>query len=134
MVLSLLTVILAVCLLDFAFNVPVSACECRSRGDFEQEFNSSKAVFVGEVVEIDKSKPDAIVTFKVEKKWKGSKNETVVVRTNNQGKACEYIFKQGEKYLVYAYDDVLRTSICTRTKELKSATENLRKLAEKKEL
>lgn len=127
--------ILAVCLVELAFNNPVFACECHQRNDFEQEFGFSKAVFVGEVVEIDNSKPDAIVTFRVKKIWKGSKSETIVVRTNNQGKSCGYVFRQGEKYLVYAHNDgALRTSICTRTAEVKSADNDLRELTKKKEL
>ena len=126
---------LAVCLTGDAFNNPVLACECYKRNDFEQEFSFSKAILVGEVVEIDQSKPDAIVTFKVEKMWKGAKSETIVVRTNNQGKTCGFIFTRGEKYLVYAYEEgALRTSICTRTREVKSAAEDLKELTQKKEL
>ncbi len=134
---SLATILLtlAVCLIGLTFNNPVFACECHKRNDFEQEFGFSQAVFVGEVVEMDKSKPDAIITFKVEKMWKGAKSETIVVRTNNQGKACGYIFSQDERYLVYAYDDgALRTSICTRTAEVKSAADDLKALTRKKEL
>ncbi len=127
--------VLSVFIIGLAFNNPVFACECHKRNNFEQEFDFSKAVFVGEVVEIDKSKPDAIVTFEVKKMWKGAKSETMVVRTNNQGKACGYVFRQGEQYLVYAYDEgMLRTSICTRTAEVKSAAEDLKELNKKKEL
>jgi len=133
--LATIILILTVCIIGLAFNNPVFACECHKRNDFEQEFSFSKAVFVGKVVEINKSKPDAIVTFKVEKMWKGVKSETMVVRTNNQGKACGYIFSQGERYLVYAYDEgMLRTSICTRTAEVKSAADDLKELSKKKEL
>ena len=122
-------------LIELAFNNPVFACECRKRNDFEQEFSFSQSVFVGEVVEIDNSKPDAIITFRVETIWKGAKTTRIIVRTNNQGKACGYIFKHGEKYLVYAYDDgALRTSICTRTAEIKLTAKDLKKLADKKEL
>jgi hypothetical protein len=125
----------ALCLNGLAFINSVFACECHSRNNFEHEFSFSKSVFVGEVVEIDKSTSDAIVTLKVEKIWKGNKSETIVIRTNNQGKACGFSFKQGEKYLIYAYDDgVLRTSICTRTTEIKSAGNDLKELAKKKEL
>ncbi|MDQ4123149.1 MAG: hypothetical protein M3209_17065 [Acidobacteriota bacterium] len=132
---TLVILTLAACLNGLTFNNSVFACECRQRNDFEQEFSFSKAVFVGEVVEIDKSTPDAVITFEVEKVWKGSKSRTIAVRTNNQGKACGFNFRQGEKYLIYAYDDgVLRTSICTRTAEIKSADNDLKKLAKKKEL
>ena len=137
MLLSLSAVFLAlvICFTGIVFNNPVFACECDKRNGFEQEFDFSKAVFVGKVVEIDEAKPDAFVTFRVEKIWKGVKSKTIVVRTNNQGKACGYRFNRGESYLVYAHDDgALRTSICTRTTEIKSADDDLRKLTKKKEL
>ncbi len=119
----------------FVFIEPTLACECRWRNEFWREFESSKAVFVGEVIEVDKSQPDAVVTFKVEKMWKGVKVVRIEVRTDNRGKACGYVFSQGERYLVYAYDDgVLRTSICTRTSGVRMATDDLKKLAKRKAL
>ncbi len=45
---------------------------------------------------------------------------------------CEYPFKVGERYLVYAYGDEneLGTSTCTRTRKLKKAKEDLKALGE----
>lgn len=117
---------------SFVFSEPAFACECRRRNEFRREFERSKAVFVGEVIEVDKSRPDAVVTFKVEKMWKGIKAARIAVRTDNRGKACGYVFSPGERYLVYAYDEgVLRTSICTRTSEAGMAADDLKKLTKR---
>ena len=108
----------------------VFGCECSERNDFELEFAGSKAVFVGEVIGLDNGKPDAIVTFRADKIWRGEKRETVAVKTNNQGKACGFVFTKGERYLVYAYNEngALRTSICTRTIPAGYAVDDLERL------
>ena len=107
----------------------VLGCECATRNDFEIEFALSKAVFVGEVIDMDNARPDATVTFQVNKMWKGAKSETVAVKTNNRGKACGFPFTRGERYLVYAYDDgSLRTSICTRTAPAGYAGDDIKRL------
>lgn len=125
--------LLALWLTSFVFSESVFACECRRRNDFRHEFESSKAVFAGEVIAVDDSQPGAVITFKVERMWKGLRAARIEVRTDNRGKACGYRFRQGERYLVYAYDDGdLRTSICTRTSAAKMAAGDLKKLAKRK--
>jgi hypothetical protein len=111
----------------------VFACECPKRNDFQREFEQSQSVFVGEVVEINNSLTDTLITFNVERIWKGTKSERIVVRTRNRGKTCGYNFKEGERYLVYA-DEELRTSTCSRTREFKSNDPDLIDLAKKEEL
>jgi len=108
----------------------VLACECKPSSSVDREFSESKAVFAGEVVSIDKSTSIALITFKVEKSWKGDRSETIVIRTDNGGKACGYIFTKGERYLVYATETkgALWTSICSRTVDSKSADEDVKKL------
>ena len=109
---------------------PAFACECKETGDASLEFVHAKAVFVGEVITLDDAKPDASVTFKIERAWKGTKGETAVVLTDNRGKGCGFIFTKGTRYLVYAFGDqnVLRATICSRTAEVATASDDFKKL------
>jgi hypothetical protein len=68
------------------------------------------------------------VTFKVERMWRGPAVHTIKILTGWGGGDCGYQFERGQRYLVYAYvdrDGVLGTSICTRTRELEHAGEDL---------
>ena len=124
-------------LIEIGANSRGVACECKRNNSVEQEFSDSKSVFVAKVIEIKDSKPDAFVTLRVEKMWKGVKTETIVVLTDNRGKGCGYIFNKGERYLVYAFEDrdgALRTDVCTRTADVNSAAGDLKELSGKDEL
>ena len=124
-------------LIEIGANSLGFACECKRNNSVEQEFSDSKSVFVAMVIEIKDSKPDAFVTLRVEKMWKGVKTETIVVLTDNRGKGCGYIFNKGERYLVYAFEDrdgALRTDVCTRTADVNSAAGDLKELSGKDEL
>ena len=124
-------------LIEIGANSRGFACECKRNNSVEQEFSDSKSVFVAKVIEIKDSKPDAFVTLRVEKMWKGVKTETIVVLTDNRGKGCGYIFNKGERYLVYAFEDrdgALRTDVCTRTADVNSAAGDLKELSGKDEL
>jgi hypothetical protein len=102
----------------------------------ELERKKSKAVFVGEVIEIIVPKTAsgepawfAEVRFKVQRKWKGAVTEDVSVYTGNVCCICGYKFEVGESYLVYAYGtDRLSTNICTRTAKLSEAEKDLKVL------
>ena len=78
-------------------------------------YKVSKAVFFGELVEI--VQPDLrsprVVKFKVEKYWKGVKDESVSIMTTAVA-PCGYNFRVGEKYLIYAGEEKgqLETSPC----------------------
>lgn len=84
-----------------------------------------------------------IVEFQVERWWKGEATSEIFLVTGNtrnsdgtgSSSGCDYSFKEGESYLVYAYgkEDELRTSSCARTKLLTNAEEDLRILGEGKE-
>lgn len=97
---------------------------------------ASKAVFVGEVVEISvptitsgESTWVSEVKFKVRKWWKGAGAEEVSVFTANVCCICGYEFKVGESYLVYAHgENRLSTDTCTRTRKLAEAEDDLKVL------
>lgn len=100
----------------------------------------SKAVFVGEVVEIIVPKTPSgeaawfnEVRFKVLKKWKGIAAEEITVLTANVCCICGYKFEVGVSYLIYAYGtERLETNICTRTVPLGAAEKDLQVLGKAK--
>jgi len=71
-----------------------------------KEFNESASVFSGEVVTLD----TFTVKFKLITMWKGDALEEFTISTGAQkisedsfrSSSCDYHFKVGEKYLVYA--------------------------------
>ncbi len=83
-----------------------------------------------------------IVKFQVERWWKGEATTEVFLVTDEtknsdgtgSGSSCDYHFKEGESYLVYAYgkENELRTHACTRTRLL-NITEDVKILGEGKE-
>ena len=117
----------------------VSACSCILPAPPKESLEQSTAVFAGKVVDIDVpsgivlSTADPVkVTFGVSKIWKGPDYKTLVLTTARSGGSCGYSFKENEDYIVYAYgeEDKLTTGICSRTKLLANAQEDLQELVE----
>lgn len=90
-----------------------------------KDFDGAFAVFSGEVVEQDTFK----VKFKVDKLWKGDFGDEITMSTGVKdygngtigATSCDYGFKRGTKYLVFAYlneDGEMQARECTRTKIL----------------
>ena len=113
------------------------ACTCAPSQSASQELKRATAVFSGKVVEIKRHKqPSNLfaaveVIFEVQKIWKGVNEKTISIFTSSQSSACGYGFKAGRTYLVYAQgnaDGGLATSICSRTRRLKDAREDLEEL------
>lgn len=68
------------------------------------------------------------VTLAVERRWKGTADRTVRVRTPWHASLCGFPFEDGREYLVYALvdeDGRLRTDACTRTSEKEFAGEDI---------
>lgn len=108
-----------------------SACDCprlanptpeQVREGLAAEADRAEVIFSGEVLAVDMLK----VTFKVDRVWKGKQRDEITMSTGarmtNEGmirrSSCDYGFKAGEKYLVYAKvrEDDLQTSQCTGTR------------------
>jgi hypothetical protein len=132
----LLFIVVSLILLNIAI---VSACSCVQPAPPKESLEQSTAVFAGKVVDINVSGGAAIssadpvtVTFEVSKIWKGLDNESLVLTTARDGASCGYSFKQGEEYLVYTYGegDKLSTGICSRTRLLASAKDDLQELGD----
>ena len=114
-----------------------------------QAFRAASAVFVGEVTEIIEpisNNPKApladrlyTIRFKVEKSWKGTAAEEIVVLSNQGRGGCFSWgpFLKGNKYLVYAerrtpsgtrIRNLAVLFSCNRTSLLKNADEDLKAL------
>ena len=110
------------------------ACSCVAGLPICQTFWQADAVFAGEVLSIDPVPEGADpgfsrkrVRFRVQQAWRGEVEGEVEIRTGAGGGDCGYRFEKGETYLVYAHGNgvTLSTSICTRTKKLAMASEDL---------
>ena len=117
------------------------ACSCIPSPPPKKALEVSAAVFSGKVTKVERTAQFKLkVTIQVARTWKGTKGKTVEVLTVNSGAACGYSFKKGESYLVYGYKPKtedgkvgpLSTGLCTRTKNLKAAGEDLKALGEGK--
>ena len=120
--------------------VAALACSCSQERPSCEDFGSSRAVFVGKVVgakeQREEKNEDGTTTtyqvgeiyFSVEQSFLGVKSSRIVIHSGTGGADCGYWFLKGERYLVYAYGesmDSLGTNICTRTKPLEAAEEDL---------
>ena len=117
---------------------------------------NSRVVFAGKVIgfEYRKGIPNEfmqskgidyetkVVKFRVEQWWKGEVPREILLATdetkNADGTAsnssCNYNYKEGESYLVFAYgkENELRTMACSRMQPLSRAEEDLKILGEGK--
>jgi hypothetical protein len=105
------------------------ACFC-GPPNFSQSIISAKTIFSGKVVE---ASPERVV-FQVDEVWKGQHKEKFTLTMN--GSSCDFYFKVGETYLVYALkdkdwlsgEDRWYTHLCTRTRKIAEAKEDIDRL------
>lgn len=136
----------AMIILAFIFTIGsfpsiTSACSCAYLPSVEEEFELSKAIFSGKVVDIKekqslKGDTTKSVLFEVTNTWKGVEQSQVIITTGQGGGDCGYNFIKGEEYLVYANESImygtksLISTICNRTYVLSSSQEDLEILGE----
>ena len=110
------------------------ACTCAPPPAPDEALAEAAAVFSGKVVQIKRHTPagdifgGVEVVFRVDRAWKGVNKSTARVFTSSQSAACGYSFSKGQTYLVYASGNSrgrLSTNLCSRTKRLKDAREDL---------
>lgn len=113
-----------------------SACVCiepanltpeEVRKNLIEEADWANVIFSGEVLSVDMMK----VEFRVDRVWKGEDKKEITMSTGAKRTAegevsfssCDYEFKVGEKYIVYAkmIKDNLQTAQCTGTRLYKNA-------------
>ena len=113
-----------------------ATCSCRPSGP-DEAYRSASVVFAGRVARIHDPRwwksistgSDPLdVTFDVERVWKGDVAATITVQTARSGASCGYDFERRERYLVYAREG--RVSLCSRTRTVMQAEEDLRVLGD----
>ena len=95
---------------------------------------TSDAVFSGEVLSVERMSnagqelfSSVRVRFKVLESWRGDVSNVVEIKTGMGGGDCGYSFRERQNYLVYAHarGGGLITSICSRTRPLSQAAEDV---------
>ena len=108
------------------------------RKGIPNEYMDSRARETGEKIEYETK----VVKIQVEQWWKGNISRQIFLitdstRTERSGSfgGCDFNFKEGETYLIYANGDKdeLKTNACMRTRKLAAAEEDLDALGEGKE-
>jgi hypothetical protein len=113
----------------FSVHPAALACSCVPPPPPVDALAQSDAVFVGTVLKIEDGTDNRSVTFRVTRYWKGIDAFVVTVSTGFNDGDCGYPFQEGKPYLVYAHGEKeLHTNICTRTRLLSDAREDLDEL------
>lgn len=129
------------------FTEAARACSCLPPPPPKEALAQAAAVFSGkvekaEVISLTETNAGQVftneikkVTLRVAESWKGTNARELVVYTPVNSAMCGYNFVQGETYLVYASEvgtvrktKELHTNLCTRTRVLSRAQEDLRAL------
>ena len=117
------------------------ACSCSAPSTTAEALQRSTAVFRGRVVKISVPSLDWLgltrtgahrVKFEILKQWKGPSAETSVVVTRLTGEGCGFPFEEQKEYLVYfvAEQKHIQSGICTGTKSIADAEEEMEALDE----
>ena len=130
-----LVVLAALVLSAVLISRPADACTCGGGGQACQAFFDVSAVFAGTVVSISNRDDSTVfsrrrVHLLVTEAFRGVTSQEIDVDTGNGGGDCGYDFKIGESYVVYGHRQSdaqpLTTSICTRTRPLRDAEDDLK--------
>jgi hypothetical protein len=129
-------------------SLPLRACSCGYILAPLEAYRGASAVFTGTVLfshlraqwdfpPLKRSKSAPVVQynlglkdvlFEVDRVWKGVEERQVLVTTGSDQGACGYPFEEGQKYLVYAYDETrigLNAGLCGRTQPYARAGNDL---------
>ena len=123
------------------------ACDCGDPGPPCRAFAKTPTVFTGQVARIGTIRrkttagdefENRLVYFHIEKIYRNLTGTTVEVVTGFGGGDCGYDFHLGGRYIVYAYPfreaaGKLYTGICTRTRPISEAADDLEYLSKKDE-
>lgn len=122
-------------LLLVLFAAEANACSCAGSAPPCEAYGRADAVFIGTVSfsssvtfgEGRDRRVQRLIRFTVDEAFRGIDGSEAEVTTGLGGGDCGYGFSLGGQYLVYAYryKDGLSTGICTRTRNLSNATEDL---------
>jgi hypothetical protein len=116
-----------------------TACSCANEPPPCEAFTEATAIFVGKVIGaaqqnevVNKNGSKTIydvgsIRFAVQEAFVGIKGTEATIQSGTGGGDCGYWFRRGETYLIYAYGELdnLSTNICTRTRLITVAEEDL---------
>lgn len=129
------TLLLAFIIGILSFQAPqqAHACSCAMPRSTQESIDETEVIFSGTVESVGASGEMQFgVTMTVDEDWKGleaSERSEVTVYTANNSAACGYAFEEGGEYLVYGYrdaeTDVVRVGLCSATKPLDQADDDL---------
>lgn len=130
----------AVLFIFFAFDAAY-ACSCIQPQAPCAYYGETSAIFLGRVVGSAQRRTSTdehgnkvvydvgTIRFLVQENYKGAPGYEVEIHSGTGGGDCGYWFRRNESYVVYAYrskdDNLLYTSICTRTAHISDADEDL---------
>ena len=135
---------LAVVLFVFLAFDTAYACSCSPAGPPCDYYGEAAAIFLGRVVGsaqrksyVDENGDKTVydvgkIRFLVQENYKGAPGYEVEIHSGTGGGDCGYWFLRNESYVVYAYKSSaggLTTNICTRTRHVSHASEDLEYLA-----
>lgn len=136
-----LLIIIGALVFYFSHTGSARACSCSAPATTAEALKQSTVVFKGRVVKISVPTLDWIgltrtgahrVKFEILKQWKGAAAETTVVVTRLTGEGCGFPFEEQKEYLVYvaAEQKHIQSGICTGTKSIADAAEEMEELNE----
>lgn len=129
-----------VLILSFGSFEHVLACSCIAERPVCEAFGGADAVFVGKVIGskqqrktnydgVDETWDVGEIYFEIEEAFSGvKKGDRVTIHSGTGGGDCGYWFKRGKTYLIYGFGDDKKgfsTNICSRTREISGAGEDL---------
>jgi hypothetical protein len=127
MIKTLCRVALIALLAWIALPYATRACDCMNAGAPCKAFANTQAIFAGRVLSITPPGERTFITFEVMQAYRGVTEKTVVMWAATSD--CDYAFKEGVSYLVYAASNSpterLHTEICTRTRPLADAKDDI---------
>ncbi len=99
------------------------ACSCAPPEKIGNNIYLEYPVIVkGEIKSVRKNGLDQYINVKIISSFNGTNNDsTITIHSPIGGAACGFKFREGEKWLLFAYyyeKDVLTTDLCTRSKNL----------------
>lgn len=134
-IISVITVLISI----FLINIYTAySCSCMMPESTEISLNKSSSVFVGKVIEVEKSNNfgnslnNVNVKLNVTEIFKGENLTELNVKTSSSSASCGFNFEESEEYLIYANkeDNDLTVSLCSRTTSLQNAQQDLNELRE----
>jgi hypothetical protein len=96
----------------------------------EAAVKSSALVFHGKVKTVAKPADHSVVTFAVDRVWKGDRGRVVEVHTGVQSALLAIPFEKDREYLVFAVerDGVLHSNVCSLTSAIEHSGSRVRRL------